>query len=291
MVDLNVPMSGKTCLVTGATAGIGKVTGQALAQQGATVVLVGRNPAKGESVVRQIKQQTGNEAVEFMLANLSSQQDIRSLAEQFRAKYRQLHVLVNNAGAVFFSRRESVDGLEMTFALNHLGYFLLTHLLLDIIKASAPARIINISSLAHLAGRINFDNLQGRKHYVGWLAYAQSKLANILFTYELARRLEGTDVTANVLHPGIVRTNFALNNGLPGYLIRGVMDLVSIGEEAGAETVIYLATSPEVKAVTGQYFEIKKAVRSSSASYNQAVARRLWQVSLELTGLSVATPH
>jgi NAD(P)-dependent dehydrogenase (short-subunit alcohol dehydrogenase family) len=289
--DITLPMAGKICLVTGATAGIGKVTAHALAQQGASVVLVGRNLEKGEAVVGQIKKQTGNSAVEFMVADLSSQQQIRHLAERFQAKYRQLHVLVNNAGAVFFSRWESVDGLEMTFALNHLGYFLLTNLLLDMLKASTPARVVNVSSSAHLAGRVNFDNLQGRKRYIGWLAYAQSKLANVLFTYELARQLARTGVTANVLHPGIVRTNFALNNGLQGRLIRLVMDLVSIGQEAGAETVIYLAASPEVKDVTGSYFEYKKAVRSSSVSYNQALARRLWQVSLELTGLPAPLSH
>ncbi|MFQ5343193.1 MAG: SDR family oxidoreductase [Anaerolineae bacterium] len=289
MVEQNKPMIGKVCMVTGATGGIGKVTAQALAQQGATVTVVGRSRAKTVATVEQITRQTGNPSVEYLLADLSVQDEIRRLAEEFRSRHDRLHVLVNNAGAFFMSRHESADGIEMTFALNHLGYFLLTNLLLDVITASAPARIINVSSVAHDGAQINFDDLQEKQKFQGWQAYGQSKLANVLFTYELARRLEGTGVTANALHPGFVATSFGANNfGFIGRGVKRVMNLVAgISPEKGAETNIYLATSPEVEGVTAQYFVKKKAVRSSEASYDEEAARRLWEVSAEMAGLPV----
>ena len=205
-------MQGKICLITGGTNGIGKSTAQALAQMGATVVIVGRNAPKTAQVVEEIRAASGNNNVDSLLADLSSQQEVRRLADEFKSKYSHLHVLLNNAGGVFMQRQLSVDGIEMTFALNHLAYFLLTNLLLDTIKASAPARIINVSSDAHTSGKIEFDNLQGERRYSPG-AYGNSKLANILFTMELARRLEGTGVTVNALHPGFVATGFAKNNG------------------------------------------------------------------------------
>ncbi len=206
-------MRGKLCMVTGATSGIGRVTAQVLAQAGAEVVVVGRNREKSEATVDRIKQQTGNSAVEYMLADLSSQTAIRQLAETFKRQHERLNVLVNNAGAFFLWRQESVDGIEMTFALNHLGYFLLTNLLLDTLKASAPARVINVSSGSHRGETINFNHFQGKRMYSGFRAYGESKLANILFTYELARRLEGTGITVNAIHPGFVATNIGTNNG------------------------------------------------------------------------------
>ena len=279
-------MEGKICMVTGATSGIGAVTARALAQKGARVMIVARNVNRCENTVDEIIQTTGNHAVEYMIADLSSQNEIHDLAEAYRNKYDHLDVLVNNAGGFFMSRQESADGIEMTFALNHLNYFLLTNLLLETIKASAPARIVNVSSGAHQAASINFDDLQGKQKYSGWQAYGQSKLANILFTHELARRLEGTGVTVNALHPGMVATNFGANNGgVLGNLVRQFMNLFSISVEEGAQTSIYLASSPEVEDVTGKYFVKKKAVSSSSASYDESAAKRLWEISEEMTGI------
>jgi retinol dehydrogenase-12 len=206
-------MKDEICMVTGATSGIGAVTARALAEKGAAVVVVGRDAEKSEATVNLIQQQTGNPRVEYLLADLSVQEEIRRLAERFKSRYQRLHVLVNNAGAFFMSRQLSADGLEMTFALNHLAYFLLTHLLLDILKASAPARIVNVSSNGHRGMKINLEDLKSQGRYAPMQAYGQSKLANLLFTYELARRLEGSGVTVNALHPGFVATNLAANNG------------------------------------------------------------------------------
>jgi NAD(P)-dependent dehydrogenase (short-subunit alcohol dehydrogenase family) len=269
-------MIGKICLVTGATDGIGRVTVRALAEAGATVIGVGRNPAKIEAVLAEVGDTVGS--LEFLTADLSSQAQIRALVEQFKSKYDRLHVLVNNAGALFTTFRESVDGIEMTFALNHLSYFLLTNLLLDTITASAPARIINVSSNAHEGSSINFDDLEPRRGYSGWTAYGASKLANILFTYELARRLEGTGVTVNAVHPGFVNTNFQRAAGLN---MRGPLT-----PEEGADTQIWLATSEEVGGITGKYFVRRRETRSSDISYDKAAARRLWDVSARMVGLS-----
>lgn len=196
-------MQDKICLVTGATSGMGKETALGLARMGATVVLVARNKRKGEEARQEIARQSGNENIDVLFADLSSQQDVRKLADEFKAKYQQLHVLVNNAGAVFAQRQTTVDGLEMTFALDHLAYFLLTNLLLDTMKSSTPARIINIASALQGIGKIHFDDLQGEKSYgvLGFSAYSQAKLANVMFTYDLARRLEGTGITVNAVGP------------------------------------------------------------------------------------------
>lgn len=286
MTFLDRSLNGKICMVTGATSGIGKVTARELAQMGATVIIVGRNPEKSENAVKQIRRETGNPAVEFMLADLSSQKEIRQLVQDFKKRYDRLHVLVNNAGSIFLAHRESVDGIEMTFALNHLGYFLLTNLLIDALQASAPSRIINVSALLHKWAKINFDDLQNREMYIGVRAYPQSKLCNLYFTYELARRMEGTGVTANALHPGVVATNLGVNDNRFGRVMRRLINFALINPEEGAQTIIYLAASPDAQTVTGKYFVKQKAVSSSQASYNQAVASRLWCVSAELTGLA-----
>lgn len=286
-MSIEQAMSGRVCLVTGATAGIGKVTARVLAEQGATVIGVGRNANKCAAVVEEIKGKTHNPAVEYFVADLSSMEAVRNLARQFKSKYNHLHVLVNNVGAYFWSRQETVDGLELTFALNHLGVFLLTNLLLDTLKASVPSRIINVSSGAHMGARLNFDDLQNRKGFgFGWQAYGRSKLANILFTHELARRLEGTGVTVNALHPGFVASDFATNNGWLVKLARPLMDLGAISVEEGAKTTLYLATRPELANVTGKYFVEQKEVRSSQVSYDDEAARRLWTISEELAGLA-----
>jgi retinol dehydrogenase-12 len=284
-------MKNKICLITGATAGIGEVTALKLAQMGATVVGVGRNPAKCEATTTRICTETGNPKVEFLIADLSSQTQIRTLAETFRQKYDRLDVLVNNAGAFYFNRQTSVDGFEMTFALNHLGYFLLTHLLLDLLKASAPSRIVSVSSSAHDNGVLDFNNLEMEKNYKGGQAYANSKLANVLFTYELARRLEGTGVTATVLHPGWVATDIGYNNmrGLLG-IVRPFywlyQKLTAITPEEGTQTIIYLASSPEVEGVTGKFFVKSREKRSSSASYDVEVAKKLWEISEKMVKTS-----
>jgi retinol dehydrogenase-12 len=287
MQNQNEPLQGKICLITGATSGIGKVTARELARKGASLVIVSRNPLRCENTIASIQDETGNSNIEYMVADLSSQDQIRQLARGFMDRYDRLDVLINNAGAIFLSRKESVDGIEMTWALNHLNYFLLTNLLLDILKASAPARIVNVASTAHRGAKINFDDLQGKRHFYGMRAYSQSKLANVLFTYELARRLEGTQVTANALHPGFVASNFAKNNGGLVRLGMGIAKFFAISPEKGAETSIYLASSPDVEGVSGRYFVNKQAARSDPASYNEETARKLWQVSEEMTGLVV----
>jgi NAD(P)-dependent dehydrogenase (short-subunit alcohol dehydrogenase family) len=279
-------MREKTCLVTGATSGIGKATAHALARQGAKLVVVGRNLPKTEAAVQEIRQQSGNPDVAFLLADLSSQAQIRQLAGEFRARYDRLDVLVNNAGAVFARRQESVDGLELTFATNHLNYFLLTNLLLDRLRASAPARIVNVASAAHQGVALDFDDLQMRRRYGMMLAYGRSKLANLYFTYELARRLAGSGVTVNTVHPGYVATGLGANNfGFLGRLLKPLINLPGKAPGDGADTVIYLATSPGVEGVSGEYFVDRRPVPSSQVSYDEDAARRLWQISEELTGL------
>ena len=275
-------MNGKICLVTGGTNGIGKATAQALARLGATVVIVGRNAPKTAELVEEIRATSGNKNVDSLLADLSSQRDVRRLADEFKSKYAHLHVLLNNAGGFFMRRQLSVDGIEMTFALNHLAAFLLTDLLLDTIKASAPARIINVSSGAHISGRIEFDNLQGERDYSP-RAYDNSKLANILFTVELAHRLEGSGITVNALHPGFVATGFAKNNGkIIATLIGLLAPLVARSPEKGAETSIYLASSPDVEGTTAKYFYDSHVIPAAPQATDRAAARKLWDVSAEM---------
>lgn len=282
-------MNGKTVLITGATNGIGKATATELASLGATVVITGRDRARGQAVLEEIRSKTGNSKLDLLVADLSSQAEVRRLAAEFKAKYPRLNVLVNNAGGFFDARQTTVDGLEYTFAFNHLAYFLLTNLLLDTLKASAPSRIVNVSSAAQSSGKLNFDDLQAEKRYSGMAAYNNSKLANVLFTYELARRLQGSGVTVNALHPGVVNTGFGDNS--QNALIRGLLWLFkrfTLSPERGAQTSVYLASSPEVEGITGQYFDNKQAKPSNPLSYDEAAQKRLWDISTALTGLSEA---
>jgi NAD(P)-dependent dehydrogenase (short-subunit alcohol dehydrogenase family) len=278
-------MQGKTCMVTGASDGIGVVTALALAQMGAEVIVVGRNREKCDAVVTRIKQETDNPQVEFMLADFSDLAQVRRLTEDFKSRWSKLHVLVNNAGVLQLTRRMTADGHEMMFGVNHLAHFLLTLLLLDTIKASAPARIVIVSSGSHLQGKLDFDDLHSKKRFSPTGVYGNSKLANVLFTYEIARRLEGTGVTANALHPGFIKTNMAANNGWFVRLLLPLIHSSSLTPEQGAQTSIYLASSPEVEGISGKYFIKCEQVPSSPASHDQETAARLWQESLKLTGL------
>ena len=282
MTNQNVNLAGKTALITGANSGIGKETALALARMKANLVIVCRDQQRGRAALEDIKSKSGNPSVELMICDLASQAQIRKLAQEFKQKHDRLDVLVNNAGVILTRRSLTEDGLESTFAINHLAYFLLTNLLLDLIKQSAPARIVNVSSTVHKSATIDFDDLQGERSYGAMRAYGQSKLANVLFTYELARRLEGARVTANCLHPGVIATNiFRDISGVVGAAAK----LFLKSARRGAETSIYLAASPEVEGVTGKYFDDGRAVRSSPESYDEAIAERLWQVSERLTNL------
>ena len=286
-------MTGKVCLVTGANQGIGKETAVALARIGATVVMTSRDRVKGEAALADVRTRSGRQDVELMLADFGSFASTRQLAADFKAKHRRLDVLVNNAGAIMTSRSETSDGFETTFGVNHLGYFLLTSLLLDTVKASAPSRIVNVASRAHLRSEMDFDDLNSRQgRYSAMTTYARSKLANVLFTYELARRLQGTGVTANCLHPGVVRTGFGKNNSGYAKMLFQVFQVVArpwlLSPEKGAATSIYLASSPEVEGVTGKYFADCRETPSSPASYDEPSQRRLWVVSEEMCGLKAA---
>ncbi|MBP6014085.1 MAG: SDR family oxidoreductase [Alphaproteobacteria bacterium] len=279
-------VKGQSIVITGATDGIGKVAALELAKMGANVVLVGRNVAKGEAVVRELKTAAGHDGVHFVAGDMSSQKCVRAAAEAIKGRLKRLDVLLNNAGAYFQTRQLSEDGIERTLALNHLGYFLLTAQLLDLLKASGPSRIVNVASAAHQGAKLDLDDLQNEKRYSGFGVYGQSKLANVYFTYELARRLRGTSVTANCLHPGFVATRFGDNNG--GFvktLIGLAKSLAAISEADGAKTSVCLASSPEVAGVSGKYFDKCKAVKSSTVSYDEDVARELWRLSERMTGI------
>ena len=286
-MDHTHDLDGKVIIITGATAGVGEVTARELAGMGAALVMIGRSPDKCRQVAEEIKTRTGNPAVSYLVGDLSTQADVRRMAGEFKQQFSRLDVLVNNAGAFFMSRRESADGIEMTFALNHLAYFLLTNLLLDTLIASAPARIVSVSSMAHYGAQLNFADLENKKGYSGWRAYGQSKLANILFTKELARRLDRKGVTANALHPGFVASRFAMNNlGILKGPYALIQKLIAISPDAGAQTSIFLASSPQVQGVTGQYFDKKQAVEPSPAARDEAAAAKLWDISARMTGLT-----
>jgi retinol dehydrogenase 14 len=278
-------LQGRHCMITGASSGLGRVTALELARMGARLTLVCRNRARGESIISEIRERTGNEAAILMLADLASQQSIRELALEFLARGEPLHVLINNAGVFNLKREITADGIEMVFAVNHLSYFMLTLLLLDRLRQSAPGRIVNVASAAHRRGTINFDDLNSTRRYRPMEVYGQSKLANILFTYELARRLEGCHITANCAHPGAVATGLGANNGMLARVLMPVIGMFMIGPEKGAATQIYLASSQDVDGITGQYFIDCKPAQSSPESYDIEVARRLWKVSAEMTGL------
>ncbi|MFX1409708.1 MAG: SDR family oxidoreductase [Promethearchaeota archaeon] len=276
-------MHGKTCMITGANSGIGKATALSLAEMGAVVIMICRDKNRGVSAQKEIINETGNKSVDLLICDLSSQQSIYKLVENFKRKYQKLHVLINNAGVVKTNRTLTIDGFETTFAVNYLAPFLLTNLLLDILKKSAPSRIINVSSGIHKNGNINFDDLQAENKYRSYKAYGQSKLALILFTYELSKKLRGTGVTVNALHPGFTRTNIGRDYSV---FIRPFTKL-SKNPKKGAETSIHLATSPELEGITGKYFIKSQQARSSKDSYNKQLAKELWKVSLELTKLTI----
>jgi NAD(P)-dependent dehydrogenase (short-subunit alcohol dehydrogenase family) len=280
-------LSGKLCMVTGATSGIGKAAATELARMGATLVLVARDAGRAERAVKEIADASGNRDLEVMLADLSSQDQVRRLARDFLATGKPLHVLLNNAGVLMFRREETVDGIETTFAVNHLAYFLLTNLLLEHLTASAPARIVNVASDAHVyaRGRLDFGDVESHRRYRPMQVYGRSKLANILFTRELARRLEGTGVTANALHPGFVGSNFARNNGLLASVGMLLARPFARSPQKGAETAVYLCSSPEVEGVSGEYFFDEKQRWPKRYAQNDDDARRLWEVSERLTAL------
>ena len=277
-------MEGKTCLITGGSDGIGYAAAHKLARMGASVLIVGRNRPKTEAAAHRIIAETGNSSVGFLLADLSSQAEVRALAQQVQERTPRLDVLLNNAGAIFLSSRSSVDGIEMTFALNHLGYFLLTTLLLDLLKDSSPARIINVSSSSHYsAGNFQLQDLPNPSGKPGYRAYGRSKLCNVLFTYDLARRIQDSGVTVNALHPGLVRTSIARNNGLLGRVANFFIGVRGVSADKGAETLVYLSSSPEVEEVTGRFFIDCRAVASSDLSYDENLASELWTLSERLT--------
>jgi len=279
-------MKNKIVLITGANSGIGFETAKQLSLLGAEVVMMSRNKEKGEAALLEIKKLVPNTKSCVMQCDLADMKSIRLFAEEFNNKYQKLDVLLNNAGIITNERLETADGFEYQFGVNHLGHFLLTHLLLQKLKDGAPSRIINVSSMAHKIGKINFSDLQLKQKFTPFRAYSQSKLANILFTVELSQRLHGTGVTVNCLHPGVVRTRFAVDrktNKLSFFA--KLYQPFTITQEKGAETSIFLASSPEVQNITGQYFDKKKIARTSKAAQNEDDAKKLWNVSMQLTGL------
>jgi len=276
-------MEGKICMITGANSGIGKATALRLAEMDARIVMVCRNKERGETAQQEIIEKTGNKNVDLLICDLSSQEQIRKLVSEFKLKYQNLHILINNAGIVLSKRQLSVDGIEMNFAVNHFAPFLLTNLLIDILKKSAPSRIVNVSSGVHKMASMDFDDLHGEnKKYGAFKNYGVSKLAITLFTYELSRKLEGTGVTVNAVHPGVVRSS--LGRDLPT-ISRRFQKTFFKSPRKGAATSIYLATSPEVEGITGKYFVKKQPKRSSDESYNEEYAKRLWEISVEMTNL------
>jgi retinol dehydrogenase 14 len=277
-------MNGKFCIVTGANSGIGKEISRGLAKLGATVVMVARDKSRGDLARSEIVNSSGNKSVELMLCDLSSLDSVRKLAKEYTETHDKLHVLVNNAGLILGKRSTTVDGLETTFVVNYLSHFLLTNLLLEELKNSAPSRIVNVSSDAHIGGHMAFDDLQEEKSYGASKAYAQSKLAQVLFTYELADRLKGTGVTVNCVHPGAVRTHWGDSAGALSIGIKIARPFM-ISPEKGAETPLYVATSPELEGVTGKFFAKKSEKKSSKESYDRNESKQLWELSTKLSGL------
>ncbi len=280
---MNNNLKEKVCLVTGATSGIGKVTAQELACMGATVVILCRNRTKGEAIKSEIEKAYHDAKVDLIVADLESLKDVRRATGEFKSKYSRLDVLINNAGGVNNKRRLTTDRLEATFEANYLSHFLFTSLLLDTLKASAPSRIINVSSGIHIQGKIIFEDLRTEQRYRWMSSYAQAKLAQIYFTYELADRLSGTGITVNVLHPGLVSSNFNSHTKGIVHVISGLVYAVAgISVEEGAKTSVYLASSPDVEGVTGKYFYKCREKESSRLSHDKDVGRRLWKVSEEI---------
>jgi retinol dehydrogenase 14 len=280
-------MTGKTVLITGGTGGIGRAAAIALAAMGARVGIIGRDEARAKLAAAEISRESGAPAVDIFVGDMSSQTEVRRLADEVLAAYPRLDVLLNNVGGFWANRHVTADGLEHTFALNHLAPFLLTSLLLERLTASAPARVVTVSSAAQSMGRIDFDDLMGEREYSGQRAYNQSKLANIMFTYELSKRLEGTGVTATAVHPGMTSTDFSAEDPALGILVRILRPFMQTPAQ-GADTAVYLASSPEVEGASGGYFVKRKTKRSHATSYDAATSGRLWQVSAELVGIGLA---
>lgn len=278
-------LKGRVCLITGANAGIGKATAFGLAQQGAEVIMVCRNQQRGLAALEEIKNRSGQESLHLFVCDLSSQATIREFAQAFSSQFKKLHVLINNAAVIPLTRSLTEDGIEAQFAVNHLAYFLLCNLLFGTLRAGAPSRVINVSSAAHFGVTLDFDDLMSEENYDSTDVYSKTKLANVLFTYELAQRLTGTNITANCLSPGVVATDL-LNDcmKIPRWQ-RTLHNTLGVSPERGAETPLYLAASPQVEGVNGRYFENHQAARSSAFSYNRTAARRLWKISAQLTGL------
>ena len=281
-------MNGKVVLITGGTSGIGKAAAVELAGMGAEVVVTGRNEERGREAVGEIQARSGSDAVSLLLADLSTQAGVRELADEFRAGHGRLDVLANNAGVIQQKRTETADGIEMTLALNHLAPFLLTNLLLDLLKGSAPSRIVTTSSEAERFGKLDFDDLQAKGRYGAFRQYGLTKLANIMFTFELAERLRGMQVAANCFHPGAVNTSFGAGNGGLFSAVFNAFKPFMRSPEKGADTLVYLASSPEVEGMSGKYLSDRKImVPSSPIVYDAEARRRLWEMSEELTGLKV----
>ena len=285
---MNQPdLTGKVCIVTGANDGIGKATALGLARMGATVVMVCRNRERGESALAEIAAKTGSQDLDLLIADLSSQGSIRKLAGTLASRYPRLNVLINNAGAITPRRRLTVDGLETQFAVNHLAPFLLTNLLLETLKESAPARVVTVSSQVHSKSPLDLDDLRSDRDYTASQVYRKTKLANILFTYELARRLEGTGVTANCLHPGVIATKL-LDDYMGGSHEAGFGSGESLGDspENGAAVVLHVATSPEIDGLSGKYFYDTAVSETAPVTYDEEHARQLWDISADLTNLT-----
>ncbi len=276
----------KICLITGANSGIGKAAAEGLARLGVSLIIIARNKFRGEKTLSELIENTNNRNIELFIADLSSQKEIKTLADQIKSKYNRLDILINNAGAYFCKRHLTEDGIEASFAVNYLSRFLLTNLLFDLIKKSKHARIINVSGEHHRRGKINFDDLNFKKKYSGYAAAAQAKLADVLFTYELSQRVKGNNITVNCLHPGTVSSRLIYNDPDAELVVKFLYSISSLfmkSPEKGAETILYLAASPEVMNVTGNYFINKKTALSSPDSYNKELAQKLWKVSEQLT--------
>jgi retinol dehydrogenase 12 len=279
-------MQGKVVVITGATSGIGQVAAEKLAAMGARIVMVARNRARAEATLTRLKKDSPNQEHTVHYADLSLLKEMKRVAAEIAAAEPRIDVLINNAGAIFGSRRLTADGLELTFALNHVAYFVVTHGLRDRLLASAPARVVNTASDAHRGNRLDFDDLQSARDYSAFKVYGRTKLCNVLFTRELARRLQGTGVTANSFHPGFVNTRFGdESGGAHAYGIR-LAKAFALSPEKGAETLIYLASSPEVEKVTGEYFYKCRPTPPSREAQDDAVARRLWEETARLAGVS-----
>jgi NAD(P)-dependent dehydrogenase (short-subunit alcohol dehydrogenase family) len=280
----------KICLITGANSGIGKAAAKGLAKLGATIILVSRNHTRGERTAAELEQTTGSNKFHLFMADLSSQSSILRLANEIKDKFNNLDILINNAGAYFSKRHITIDGVEATFSVNYLSRFLLTNLLMEMILKSKQGRIINVSGEYHRKGRINFEDMEYSKNYSAFKAICRARLADILFVYELSRRLKNTKVTANSLHPGLVATNIIDNDPdsslIKRILYKSISPFLKTPEE-GAETVIYLASSPEVANVTGRYFINKKSVQSSQLSYDEKLAAQLWKTSEQMINADI----